>query len=405
MKLNSIFIFIMTAASIARAEPAIEMPHEEPHDESTSKKPESYTLNDLVGGGRRLGIGGYGEAEAILDGDDKQVKLRRFVLFAGYRFTDWARLYSELEVENGNVIELEQAYLELEPRRWLGFRAGLLIVPVGLHNLYHEPPTFNPVERPLTDQLVIPSTWRELGVGIYGSPVEGLHYQLYAMSGLDADKFQDGAPLVGGRGNGQAAHLNDAAISGRLNYNRVLGLDVGAGFYYGGAGQDVKELGGVRVGIIEVDARFRRWGWNARAEYTRVFITGAARLTNYQRETNPTFAAIPKAAEGFYAEVGYNLLRRVRRAGEHELEPFIGYEYVDTHAQSSTGILAPGASTAKHYLDVGIAYHPHPQIVLKFDYRRRLADATPTPSEIPSSDPAPAPKGQDVVAFGIGFMF
>ncbi len=387
-------------ASLALADPQMNLPPGPSEEEA----PTSYTLNSLVGAGRRLGIGGYGEAEAILDGDDKQVKLRRFVLFAGYRFTDWARLYSEIEVENGNVIEIEQAYLELEPRRWLGFRAGLMVVPVGLHNLYHEPPTFNQVERPLTDQLVIPSTWRELGVGIYGSPVEGLHYQLYAMSGLDADKFQADAPLVGGRGNGQAAHLNDAAISGRVNYNRVLGLDVAVGFYYGGAGQDVKELGGVRVGILEADLRFKRWGLDARAEYARVFITGAARLTNYQRETNPTFAAIPKAAEGFYAEVGYNALHLWRKT-THELEPYLAYEYVNVHAEGSTGILDPGADAAKHYLHLGLAYHPHPQIVFKFDYQRKLADATPGPSAIVMGQPAAPVTGQDVVAFGLGFMF
>src|SRR5436305_1865929 len=82
------------------------------------------------------------------------------------------------------------------------------------------------VERPLTDTLIVPSAWRELGVGIYGTPLEGLHYQLYAMGGLDADKFRADAPLVGGRGQGQNAHLNDVAVTGRVNYNRVLGLDV-----------------------------------------------------------------------------------------------------------------------------------------------------------------------------------
>jgi hypothetical protein len=404
VKLISIFICVLTPA-LAWAEPQIQLPP----DENKSAAP-SATLNDLVGGGRRLGLGGYGEAFLKLDGDDKEVVLRRFVLFAGYRFTDWARLYAELEVENGNEVEMEQAYLELEPRRWLGFRLGLVIVPLGIINQFHEPPTYPTVDRPLVDQLIIPSTWRELGAGIYGTPIEGLHYQLYAMSGLDGDKFTADAPLVGGRGNGQAAHINDAAVTGRINVTRLLGLDVGIGFYYGGAGQDVKALGGVRAGLVEVDARLRRWGVEARAEYARVFIQGAAKIVDYQRMNDPTVAAVPRAAEGFYANVGYNVLHRVRKTS-HELVPFVGYEYVDTHVLPASGVSNPGDDAAHHYLLVGVNYRPHPQIVLKLDYRRTLYGAIETPALITGANveasEATAATGasNDRVMFGAGFMF
>ena len=40
---------------------------------------------------------------------------------------------------------------------------------MGIQNLYHEPPTFNGVERTNVDKYIVPTTWREIGVGINGS--------------------------------------------------------------------------------------------------------------------------------------------------------------------------------------------------------------------------------------------
>jgi hypothetical protein len=390
--------------------PHIELP---PAEASESQPTASGArLQDLIGTGRRLGIGGYGEAYAIFDGDEKRVTLRRFVFFAGYRFNDWARVYAELELENGNQAEMEQAYLELEPRRYLGFRAGLLLVPIGLTNLFHEPPTFNRVERFATDVRIIPSTWRELGAGIYGTPIDGLHYQLYAMSGLDGDRFTADTLLAPGRGNGQNAQLHTAAVAGRINCNRLLGLDVAFSFYYGGAGQDVAELAPLKVGIVEADARFSRWGLSARAEYTRLFISGAGTLTNYQRAKDPTVAALPSAAEGFYGEVGYDVLHLVKRVSGHQLDPFVGYEYVNPHAENASGIAFPGQDESEHLLTMGIAYRPHAQIAIKLSYERRLAQAAPPPSTLLAPvDPEAAElaleshHGPNRVTVGVGFMF
>ena len=64
-----------------------------------------------------------------------------------------------------------------------------MIMPVGIINVYHEPPTFNGVDRPAVDTYVIPSTWREAGVGIFGELREGVRYQLYLVNGFNANGF------------------------------------------------------------------------------------------------------------------------------------------------------------------------------------------------------------------------
>ena len=127
-------------------------------------------------------VGGYGEltlnapsnAPAVVD-------LRRFVLFVGHNFTDRIRFYSEVEVEHAvssaedaGEVEIEQAYLDGLLSRRLNLRAGLILMPVGIINVYHEPPTFNGVDRPEVDTLIIPSTWREPGFGIFGELTTGV---------------------------------------------------------------------------------------------------------------------------------------------------------------------------------------------------------------------------------------
>ena len=132
-------------------------------------------------------IGGYGEA-VYNNYRNKSVKdeadLRRFVLFFGHRFNDKLRLYSELEVEHALVesgqgeLALEQAFIEYNLHPNINLRAGLMLLPLGLLNETHEPPTFYGVERNEVETRILPSTWRELGVGLQGNVLDGLEYNV-----------------------------------------------------------------------------------------------------------------------------------------------------------------------------------------------------------------------------------
>ena len=95
--------------------------------------------------------------------------VHRLVLFVGYKFNDRLSFFSEIEIEHVKEIYLEQAFLEYSLTSWLNLRAGMLIIPMGIVNEYHEPPTFNGVERPNLDKYIIPTTWREIGAGISGN--------------------------------------------------------------------------------------------------------------------------------------------------------------------------------------------------------------------------------------------
>jgi hypothetical protein len=351
-----------------------------------------------LGNGRRIPIGAYGEATLLNYKDETQLRLKRLVLFLGHRFADWAAVYSELEVEDVKEIELEQSYLDLTPFKTprIGLRVGLLLVPLGIVNLYHEPPTFNGVDRPVVDQLIIPTTWRELGIGLFGTIFPGLHYQVYAVAGIDGSKIRADEGLEPALSQGVEVSVSNAAVTGRVNYNRILGLDVAAGFYYGTANNKDQGLNGVKVGIFETDARFSRFGLSLRAEYVRVLISGADKITQLIRASDPTATAIGSAEQGFYGEVGYDLLHSLQGTRQ-QLVVFGRYELADTRAKL-TQIADPGTSTALQFVTAGITYRPLPELALKFDYRRTLDGSA-------LIEDSARPIGRDRYSFGIAFMY
>ena len=64
-----------------------------------------------------------------------------------------------------------------------------------------EPPVFLGTERPLTEQHIIPTTWRENGIGLFGDR-EVFSWRLYLMNSFDGAEF-GAAGLRGGRTRGR----------------------------------------------------------------------------------------------------------------------------------------------------------------------------------------------------------
>jgi hypothetical protein len=105
-------------------------------------------------------IGGYGElhynkstkgngsfnSSGVLD-------FHRFVIYVGHHFNSWIWFNSEIELEHTFIkggedtgeLSIEQAFVNLQFHKNAGFRAGIMLVPLGLVNPLHEPPTFHVV--------------------------------------------------------------------------------------------------------------------------------------------------------------------------------------------------------------------------------------------------------------------
>jgi hypothetical protein len=359
----------------------------------------------------RTQVGFYGEAQLFVDAEsNKTARLPEVVFSVTHRPTDWFRIVAALEADDGTSLALQQAFFEIAPTPFIGLRAGLMIVPLGLANLVPEPAMTLTVDRPLTDQLIVPSIWRELGVGIFGELGPGLRYQGEVLSGLDGRGFSAEAPLWGGRGDGSGIAVHDAAFAGRLELvDRPPGLVIGGGGYYGNATAGLEALGGLHVGVLEADARYHRFGFDLRAEVARLYIVNSYLVNNYLGLLGQD--AVPARGRGFYLQGGYDLLRLGGLDTKQELVMFAGYENVDARSEMSQfnynppaitgpGQLAPEApSPIQQFVRGGIDYRPWPAIALKADVQVAIGADGPVPAApmvVAGAPGTPRPIGADV---------
>jgi len=339
-------------------------------------------------------FGGYGELTLSSPSNGPAVvDMRRFVLFFGHDYTEHIRFYSEVEVEHAissaddrGEVEIEQAYLDGLLHRKLNVRGGVILMPVGIVNVYHEPPSFNGVDRPDVDTFVIPSTWREPGVGIFGELAEGLRYQLYFVNGFDASGFTAESAIREGHQEAQLANAGVFGGVGRLDYEPVLGTVVGVSAY-GGTSRTPSlppSIGRVPVGLFEVDARTRRGAFSARAEVAVLFIGDAGAVSRELVAASSDAGPISSQSRGAYVEVGYDVLAILASRSNQGLTAFTRFDYADTQADVPAGFDA--RKEFRRYSEVvGLVYRPIPQVALKADYRfRQFGDHT-TSQELASA--------------------
>ncbi len=339
-------------------------------------------------------IGGYGEiyVNGLTRGKDGernwQADVRRLVLFVAHSFTDDIRTYMELEVEHAfscascpGAVELEQAYID-----WklggdkLGLRAGLILVPMGITNQWHEPPIFHGVVRPKVETVVIPSTWRELGAGIFGEPIEGLRYELYGMTGLNP--LGIGAGGIGpGKQNGAFAAANAWALTGRVEYEPLLGVIVGASGYVSDAGSNAEfftrtgEEADLTMPVIgwSADARWRRQGIEWKILFAEWHLPEALAMMNTynaagQRYFTDRRTPVPTRIRGGYVEGAVDVLHPFHLS--HQLLPFARIETYDTQSAVPEGYEKNPTLSVREYT-FGVSYRPIQQFVFKADYQLR----------------------------------
>ena len=131
-------------------------------------------------------VGAYGE---ILynqpEGANGELDVQRLVLLFGYNFNDKIQFVTEIEVEHVKEVFVEQAFINYNVANNVNLRGGLMLVPMGIINEFHEPTTFNGTERPGVDNVIVPTTWREIGVGVTGRFNSiSLGYQAYIFNGF-----------------------------------------------------------------------------------------------------------------------------------------------------------------------------------------------------------------------------
>ena len=320
-----------------------------------------------------LSIGGYGEfLFQQRSGRADQSDAQRAILYVGYKFDEKWVFNSEIEVEHATTsggrgsVSLEFGYLDYLHSDALNLRGGLLLSPMGLLNELHEPTAFLAASRPQTERRIIPSTWREMGIGAYGD-VGDFSYRAYAMTSLDGAGFNDSG-LRGGRQKGGKSEADDWSLVSRLDYVGVPGLIVGGSVSYGDSGQDNLDgtgnvLPGMRTTILEAHVDYRVGAWQFRTLYSQAKVEDAGA---FNASTGNNLAS---RMMGYYGEIGCDILTWLQPDASAQLTPFFRYERIDTQDDMPTGFVSD-PDQDDEILVFGVNYKPIPQVVVKVDYEQ-----------------------------------
>jgi len=322
---------------------------------------------------------GYGELNYTRPSNDPaeaRFDLSRFVVGLGYRFSERTRLQSELEIEHAvssaddpGEVEVEQAYIEHELGRSLRAKMGLFLIPSGLLNENHEPTRYYGVFRNFVETAIIPTTWREGGVGLQGNTRGGLRWDAGLTTGFDLSRWDasstDGADSPLGSIHQELALARAAELSTYLaaDYLGRPGLRVGASVFTGGAGQRQPGLDNNRVTLWEAHARWQPGHWDLAALYAHGHISNTAAV-NAGLVGMPTL--IPENFYGWYGEAAWRGWRQHR----WPLTPFVRYERFNTAASYSTlaSGLAPPALPTRRAITAGVQLELAPGVIVKADY-------------------------------------
>jgi hypothetical protein len=293
-------------------------------------------------------IGGYGELHYNnYENKEAKVDFHRFVLFFGHEFNAKTRFFSEFELEHSlagegkpGEVELEQAYVEYDYSDTLTTKTGLFLIPVGILNETHEPPTFYGVERNGVEKNIIPATWWEAGVAGNFKLAPGLAIDAAITSGLNVG---DDYKIRGGRQKVAKASADNLAYTGRVKYTAIPGLELAATLQYQtDVKQSASDVEDAPATMFEAHAIYQVNDFTVRALYATWDIDGTeAKALGRDQQT------------GWYIEPSYMINK--------DLGAFARYAEYNNEAGLSS-------SNAVESTSVGINYYLHENVVLKADY-------------------------------------
>lgn len=333
----------------------------------------------------RTTLGGYGEMlynDQTASSSSRELDIQRFVLFVNHEFTDRLRFVSELEIEHSLIagdddtpgaVELEQAYLQWDYARDHNVLAGMYLPPIGILNETHEPNTFYGVERNTVESRIIPTTYRVNGVKFAGRLTDGWSYDLGLHEGLFFPSGNGGdLSIRSARQDGARAEMDSPAVTGRIRYTGVPGLELALSLQYQ---PDLTQDGSIRTNIgrtgvvvpgglltdvdgilSEAHVALQRGNWGFRALYARWDID---QKIESALNSNLSLNGLGRDRQyGYYVEPSYRFNERVG--------VFARFEEVDERAGSRRGAAADSATRRTL---VGLNYWLNPNAVLKLDYQ------------------------------------
>jgi hypothetical protein len=360
---------------------------------------------DLSGAGNllrtdRITIGGYGDfqfrqssiSERADGGGTPTFQNTRLVFGIAAVLAEKQNIVfnSEIEYEFGSrEIDVEQAYVEWKARPQLAFRGGIIVPAIGRFNTFHDSYLNLTTIRPLINQFIIPTAYRDAGIGIRGRfklPHKmKLSYEADLVNGMQGVNA-DGEPTPFSRLLGQSsaaepgliafqAERRRKAVVGRVGLSPIPGLEFGVSGYNGHFNEQGSPTQSVT--ILFIDASYRRGSFLINGEYGRSNIVGGiprrspappainlndpltiAALAEFVAERSP-------GQDGFYLEGTYRFSSPIGKKKLDEgayVAPVLRYEVVRLDRTLPNFYLNRSRTT------VGLNIAPSSNVILKLNY-------------------------------------
>ena len=210
------------------------------------------------------------------------------------------------------------------------------------------------------------------------------------INGLNGAGFNSGG-LRGGRQKGNKALAESTAFVARADWTPMPEVIVGSSVYYGNSGQN-QEIGASSGGIDftvdipdtpttiwEAHAQYSNRGFYLRGLFTLAHLNDAGDLSRALAPTSEGGIGKLKSGEGIgrmmlgvYGEIAYDILPLFLGETEMSLEPFFRAEWYDTQYRMPGGYDA-NENHRRTILTAGIQFKPITNVVVKMDYRNRMA--------------------------------
>ena len=318
----------------------------------------------------KTSLGGYGEIHYEGHSTD-QIDFHRYVLYVDHEFNQYARFVSEFEIEHSFVkdgdgeLEMEQGYIEHD---WAQFgventtaKYGMFLIPCGITNEIHEPPTFYGVERNEVEKEICANTWWEGGIQLtHTIPYNSLQI----IAGIHSSLTNSGGDIRSGRDKLEKQSAKVWSYSGKVKYTGMLNLDAGLFWSYQpdmGNDQVGPEVTGTLLGVY---ADYKQ----SEGFSTRVFW-GKWNLDC------PTYVGSGNTCiqKGFDEQYGYfgEISHRWRLDLDSSIGAFIRYGVRDDNAGTLSGT---NVHNKTKQWDTGVNYWITDDAVLKVDFEEQTKD-------------------------------
>ena len=285
----------------------------------------------------------------------------------------------EQEVEQGGEVVLEKLAVTVPVAPELNIRIGHFYVPVGLTNSDYEPMDYFTVVRSESETSLIPATWHETGLELFGRHA-GLRYRLLVVNGLDATGFSSAGWVAPGKqGRFEGVSAETLAVAARLDYSLAEGIGVGASGYFGNSADnrpkpDLTVPANVTIG--EFHTVIETGGATVRGQilYGALQNSGAVSKANRGVSNNLNVKRTPVAAAalGTFVEAGYDILPLFADVKNDAmgLEIYGRFDYYDSMFRVDEGIF-DNPRWERRTVSAGLNFRYGRNLIIKSQFSNR----------------------------------